>query len=341
MIEISQRQKVAFSLPSRIDGSTTSVKDLSKALLLNVGFLLVSLQFGAFACIARAQDVRERAMEAWMAYQQQDYTNCARLYAEVIALDGGNKDSYYNAACCFALSGDPSQAFSYLRKAVAAGYKDVDHLQQDPDLHALRNDPRWAEVVEKAQIQLQAYLQTINVELYELFKQDQADRMQEQIDWEALRERDRQRHARVLQMLEEGVVKAADDLYHAAMILHHFDDSTSHRMARDLAQQAIVLDPASMRAKWLAAAAQDRYLWKIGEPQWYGTQFQPDSTGRWTLEPIDTTAVTDEERLQHGVPPLAEIRQQLELMNQQDLPPPVSSPHHDEDDNAEQDEDND
>ena len=69
--------------------------------------------------------------------------------------------------------------------------------------------------------------------------------------------------------------------------------------------KATELDPDLAVARWLAAAAKDRYLWNVDKPQIYGTQFRRIDDGTWTLEPIDESAVTDEERAAWAV----EIRQ--------------------------------
>ena len=52
-----------------------------------------------------------------------------------------------------------------------------------------------------------------------------------------------------------------------------------------------------------------------GKPQIWGTQYKKDAGGRWTMDPIDETARTDEQRRAHRVPTLAEAKQRMEAMN--------------------------
>jgi hypothetical protein len=52
--------------------------------------------------------------------------------------------AYYNAACGFARAGDKDSAFKHLQLAVAAGFRDREQAQTDPDLAKLHDDPRWA-----------------------------------------------------------------------------------------------------------------------------------------------------------------------------------------------------
>jgi hypothetical protein len=199
--------------------------------------------------------------------------------------------------------------------AIERGYRHSGWLQQDTDLVSLHDDKRWLDIVLACNTAEENYLQTINRELYILYQQDQADRRGgDDIDWSQISERDQKRRIMVEQMLEKGEVKMADDYFHAAMIFQHGSDGESYQLAHELALKAVELDSTKSVAKWLACAAKDRFLWHIGEPQWYGTQFiQID--GLWTIDPIDTTMITDEERLEWNVPTLFEARQRVRQMN--------------------------
>ena len=145
--------------------------------------------------------------------------------------------------------------------------------------------------------------------LAELYAADQADRRPgDDPDWSAIGRRDADRRAEVDQLLDAGAVRTAADHYHAAMVFQHGSDSTAYRKAWDLAREAERL--GSARARWLAAAAEDRYRLSVGERQRYGTQFLIED-GTWYLSPFDSTAVTDEERLRVGSRTLDEIRAYL------------------------------
>jgi len=47
----------------------------------------------------------------------------------------------YNLACSLSLKGDVPAAFSTVKRAVSNGYQDFAHLENDPDLIHLWNDP--------------------------------------------------------------------------------------------------------------------------------------------------------------------------------------------------------
>lgn len=53
----------------------------------------------------------------------------------------------YNAACVYALTGRPDQAFAWLEKAVEKGFTGKTHMATDPDMDSLREDPRYARIV--------------------------------------------------------------------------------------------------------------------------------------------------------------------------------------------------
>jgi hypothetical protein len=119
-------------------------------------------------------------------------------------------------------------------------------------------------------------------------------------------------------MRRAGQLQTARDHYHAAMLLQHGKGSMPYRLARDLAREAARRDATRAEARWLSAAAQDRYRYlpSMGQPQWYGTQVnKPAGATRWTLEPIDTSAVTDADRRVLGAESLAEARARVTAMN--------------------------
>ena len=151
-----------------------------------------------------------------------------------------------------------------------------------------------------------------NARLAELFTQDQDDRLAEGLDWTTVERHDAEHRREVLAMLEAGAVRTGADHYHAAMIFQHGPDSTSHKRAWDLAATAERM--GDERARWLAAAAHDRYLITIGQPQIYGTQFAVRDDV-WYLDSIDTLAVTDAERQRVGARTLDEIRTYLAEQN--------------------------
>ena len=145
----------------------------------------------------------------------------------------------------------------------------------------------------------------------------------------AMRERDRQRRRRVREILAAAATPGADALsadalsaealYHAAWILNHGDAPEDARQAHELATESA--ERGHRPARWLAAAAYDRWRMYRGEPQRYGTQFVPDGTRHrlWDVDP----ATTDAERAAWDVPPLADQLRRAEADTRANPPGPI------------------
>ncbi|MGD2122264.1 MAG: hypothetical protein PVJ76_10995 [Gemmatimonadota bacterium] len=120
----------------------------------------------------------------------------------------------------------------------------------------------------------------VTAELRALYQADQADRQfttpPTEEDWEIVSSRDEERLRRVYELLRGDNLSAAEDFYHAAMILQHGETSEDVLLAHILSTAAGFLGDA--RGRWLSAAALDRYLLRTRMPQRLGTQYFPAST---------------------------------------------------------------
>jgi len=145
----------------------------------------------------------------------------------------------------------------------------------------------------------------VNSELRRIFEEDQRDRTQRPLP-ESLAERDADRRERVHALIDAGGLVEPADYYHAAMVFQHGVELADYWQARELALKAA--DMGYRQARWLAAAAYDRWLLTQGRPQKYGTQYRAVA-GKWVLWDVDPES-TDEERSRWDVPPLAEAKRQ-------------------------------
>ncbi len=133
----------------------------------------------------------------------------------------------------------------------------------------------------------------MNAEVRALFEQDQADRRAGPVDPDVQR-RDRARRLRLEELIAAGALQVPEDSYHAAMLFQHANPRLSVERGPDGEIRAMHADADSVRsvwrahelarraaaaghrpARWLAAAAYDRWLMYQGRPQRYGTQWHP------------------------------------------------------------------
>ena len=56
--------------------------------------------------------------------------------------------AWYNLACSYAVLGMIEPAFSALQRSLELGYRILKRLRRDPDLKALRRDPRFARLLQ-------------------------------------------------------------------------------------------------------------------------------------------------------------------------------------------------
>jgi len=104
----------------------------------------------------------------------------------------------------------------------------------------------------------------------------------------------------VRELLGAGTLTSAEDYYHAAMVFQHGKVAADYWQAHELALKSAAM--GHRPARWLAAAAYDRWLMRQDKPQKYGTQYRRLGNA-WRLWKVDP-ATTDAERAEWDVPPL-------------------------------------
>jgi len=158
-----------------------------------------------------------------------------------------------------------------------------------------------------------------NNELLELYNEDQMDRRSNDYNYDELIKRDKKRRIKVQELLDSNKLITSNDYQNAAMIFQHGEYPSSYKKAVELMEKSIQID--STVDKWLLAAATDRYLLSMNEPQVYGTQFSQTGPWEkpWELSTIDTTIISDKQRVEYGVGTLKEIREIIARMNRKKL----------------------
>jgi len=156
-----------------------------------------------------------------------------------------------------------------------------------------------------------------NPELHEILKSDQADRRNPDIGRDIINYNDSLREARVYELLDSNKVCTSTDYNNAALIFHHGEDSIAYGMAVKLMRKSIELEPT--RNKWLLAVAIDRELLSRNKPQIYGTHYKRLEDKTVGREEMDTTKVTDAERIEYGIETLAQQREKIKRLNRKKL----------------------
>ena len=229
-----------------------------------------------------------------VAFANGDWDTCAKQFEAA--------QSWADAARCVAHTRDIARGLEDLQRALARNSSDLDKLCSDPDLAPLQRDPQWQPILADATTKLAAYRGTVNVELEQLARADDAPGQPpaHPVDARVFATR----LPRVAEILAAGGATVADDYLHAATVYYRADTAADAARAHELALTALERDPDSDEAKWLAAASEDRRLKHEGKPQKYGTQFvtRGDKRDLWNVDP----SVSDAERAKCSVPSLAE-----------------------------------
>lgn len=152
-----------------------------------------------------------------------------------------------------------------------------------------------------------------NDEMIAIYLKDQSDYNSHDANWAEISKRDSLRRIQVTKIIEANELKTAKDYRNAAMIFIHGKDSTDFKKAISLMKKAIEID--STINKWPFAAATDTYLLSIGKPQIYGTQYYKMNNEQWKIAYIDTTKISDKERIAYGVETLKQQIQKVIQMN--------------------------
>lgn len=230
----------------------------------------------------------------------------------------------YGAACCAAQRLDLDGGFEALGFALAKGFHDLERVLVDPRLEPLRSDGRWLRLVTLTEERQQVHQKTLDPDLLRLYLEQRQDRDSPATGaaTAALVERAAARRRAAAERVEGGGVKKPEDAFHAASLLVESDRPAEVERAAGLARQALAGDPDLLAARPLVATAVDRGQMLAGKPQKFGTQLV-EIAGQWKVYDVDP-AVTDEERAEWGLPPLAEAHARAAELNQ--TPKPAATP---------------
>ncbi len=94
------------------------------------------------------EDVRARVLLAvYLAAQHDGADEAVRHLQTAVALRPKDTNTMYNAACAYGVMNRKSEAMETVKKALAAGYGNLDWMSKDPDLDCLHDDPEFRKLV--------------------------------------------------------------------------------------------------------------------------------------------------------------------------------------------------
>jgi serine/threonine protein kinase len=94
------------------------------------------------------EDVRARILLANnLASSEQDADESMRHLQTAVALRPGDPNTLYNAACTYGILGKKTETLETFKKAVQAGYSNLNWATKDSDLDCLHDDPEFQKLV--------------------------------------------------------------------------------------------------------------------------------------------------------------------------------------------------
>ena len=261
--------------------------------------------------VAASVPLVARAGEAQVAYEQKDFPRCGVLYTHLALAGSEPALSYYNAACCFALAGQPDAALDAIDKELALEPESVTEMKADGDLASIIATPRFLALEKRATAANAAALKNQNGPLRdELIKMADADQALRSKDGagEQIMAMDKKNTARMKAVVAKfgwpGIKLVGKHAATAAWLLvQHADaDPTFQKACLDkmlAATKRKDVDPVNV------AFLADRVALAEGKKQVYGTQFVCDP-GQFGPRPIEDEAHVDERRASLGLESLAE-----------------------------------
>lgn len=266
--------------------------------------------------------------EAYTLYEKKEYKASAVRYSAAFEALGwkGYPNDRYNAACSWALAGEPDSAFFNLyRIAEKMDYSNLPHITTDVDLNGLHPDARWEPLIALVRAnkdRLEANLDKPLVALLDsIHTEDQG--MRQQIDeveakygrrskemqahWQRMHEKDSMNLIVVMRILDERGWLGEDVVGRSGnstlfLVIQHADLATQEKY---LPMMREAMKKGNARGSDLALL-EDRVLMRSGKRQLYGSQIGRDpESGAYYLSPLEDPDNVDRRRAEMGLEPIA------------------------------------
>ncbi len=121
---------------------------------MRAAVLALFLLLIASVSLAQGYDFLVRQAESEIAAGS--WEEALSLYEKALKTGEFSHDDFYNSAIACARLDRMDMGYSYLLKAVHAGFLDMDRLEQDPDLEAFRKGGQWQSVMDSVRQELES-----------------------------------------------------------------------------------------------------------------------------------------------------------------------------------------
>lgn len=256
-------------------------------------------------------------------YKAEKFNNSAKMYSKAFEYKEGNISDYYNTACSWALSGNSENAFEYLMLSIQKGQKNKEWMQTDKDLISLRGLPKWKEILDMIQLNIDEYekdfdkplqkkLEKIRLKdqvLRQLYKEaeEKFGRDSEYMNtfWEMMREQDSINELQVLKIIDEkgwvgrSIVgaKANATLW---LVIQHAPLEIQEKYLPLLKESVKKGESSGSNL----ALLEDRILMRNNKPQIYGSQVKRDENGKGYFHEILDPEYVNQRREEIGLGPI-------------------------------------
>lgn len=274
---------------------------------------------------------KAKVKEAWKLYENKEYEKSATTYYEAFSALGGKAypNDRYNAACSYALAGEPDSALKHLSSiARKANYSNLSHITTDSDLNSLKNDKRWDEIIaqvtankEEKEKDLEKPLVEMLDSIYELdqslrrvvndltkefgFKSDTVRGV-----WKKIQYQDSINEKAITQLIDERGWLGSDVIGGRGsstlfLVIQHAPLETQLKYL-PIMREAVKNKKASGSS---LALLEDRVNLKTGKKQIYGSQIGTLPDGSQYVQALEDPMNVDKRRAEVGLGPLNDYTQ--------------------------------
>jgi predicted esterase len=99
-------------------------------------------------------DISNYEKKANDAYRAGNYEKAAKYYIAFLRYNIKDVSSIYNLACCYGLLGEDELAVKNLKRAIRAGYKDIEHIKNDPDFDSVRESKLFRKFIDSISLEI-------------------------------------------------------------------------------------------------------------------------------------------------------------------------------------------